>query len=150
VAIEGIRIGTGEWLALLYIIPEVYATLFILYFLCKRKGRPASGGMITLTSWNNTKNRGTYMIPFLQCWRRIFRRSAQYLILKSRESVILWGKNSVLRSVKPGGICDMLEVLVKIRCPTSSKRVDSKLLSSEFCCYELHDSKSHQYPIPTL
>jgi hypothetical protein len=50
VAIEGIRIRTGEWLALLYIIPEVYATLFILYFLCKRKRRPASGGTITSTS----------------------------------------------------------------------------------------------------
>jgi hypothetical protein len=50
VAIDGIRIGTGELLALLYIIPEVYATLFILYFLCIRKKRPASGGTITSTS----------------------------------------------------------------------------------------------------
>ena len=50
VAIDGIRIGTGQWLALLYIIPELYATLFILYFICIRKKRPASGNTVTSTS----------------------------------------------------------------------------------------------------
>jgi hypothetical protein len=47
VAVDGIRIGTGQWLALLYIIPELYATIFIFYLICIRKKRPASGGNVT-------------------------------------------------------------------------------------------------------